>query len=134
MEDKKKIEEVGATLRSMVEHETAQVDRRLAWMCQIEGFLFAALGFAWEKGPKLVPIFAIMGIAVAVLVFNSLIASTAALNRIRRCWSELKPKDFDGPDVFGLYPKKPTILAFACSENMLPIVFIVGWLLAWRAR
>ena len=117
----------------MVEHEAAQVGRRLSWLCQIQGFLFAALSFAWEKDPKLVPLFATMGIAVAVLAFNSLITATAALNRIRRSWSKLKSKDYGGPDVFGLYPEKPTILTFACSENMLPIVFVVGWILAWRA-
>ena len=133
MEDKRKIEEIAATLRSMVKHETTQVNRRLSWLCQIQGFLFAALGIVWEKGSKFMPILAIMGIVVAVLVFNSLIGSTAALNRIRRYWSKRKPKDYDGPDIFGLYPEKPTILVFACSENMLPIVFVVGWLLAWHA-
>ena len=54
MEDRKKIEDIAATLRSMVEHETAQVDRRLAWMCQLQGLLFAAFAFAWEKSPKLI--------------------------------------------------------------------------------
>ena len=130
MENEKKIEETAATLRSMVEHETAQVDRRLTWMCQLQGFLFAAFAFAWEKSPELKIVLAAMGIATAVLAFNSLVASTAALNRIRRCWSRIKPKDYDGPDVFGLYPEKPTILVFACSENMLPLVLVVGWVLA----
>ncbi len=100
MLDEDKFEEFAATLRSMVQHEATQVDRRLTWLCQLQGFLFASLGFAWDKSHQLTTILSLLGIVVAVLVFVSLLATTFATERLRKCWLALKPPQYPGPDIF----------------------------------
>jgi len=44
-----------STIRQMIAHEDDLINHRLTWLAQLQGFLFAALGFAWEKASVLVP-------------------------------------------------------------------------------
>jgi len=122
------VQETAATLRGMVEHETSQIDRRLTWLSQLQGFLFASLGFAWEKGGHLVVILCILGIAIALLVCVSVIFSMDACERIRKCWLRHKPQDYDGPDIFGFYPHHAPWTVYIGIEVIIPIVLAIGWI------
>ena len=122
-----KVNDLAATLRSMVEHETSQIDRRLTWLSQLQGFLFASLGFAWDKGNHLVTILSVLGIMLALLVGFSVIISMAACERIRKCWVRLRPSDYDGPDIFGFYPHHAPATVYVSVEILIPVVIALGW-------
>lgn len=128
MHDQIKNDELAVTLRLMAHHETEQIDRRLSWLGTFQGFLFAALGFSWEKSSALTTVLSLLGITIALLVFMSLIAATFAIQRIRRAWLQKKPSDYTGPDIFGFYPERAPLTVFIAPENLLPLVFIGGWI------
>lgn len=122
------VEARASALREMVRHETEQVNRRLSIQTQIQGFLFAALGFAWGKSEQLTHVLCSVGIAISILCLIALLASTAAIERIRKNWTETKPIGYKGPDILGYYPDRYSLTVYTCPENLLPIVFIVAWL------
>ena len=128
MPESTELANIQPAVREMIAHEDSQIDRRVTWLCQLQGFLFAALGFSWDKNHKLSVVLSGLGIAVAVLVFVGLIAATLALRRIRAYWATVKPDDHKGPDIMGFFPDKAPFTAFTSAENLLPLVFIVGWL------
>ena len=127
------VEKTAATLREMVRHEDAQRDSRMTWLCQLEGLLFASLGFAWGKSKRLTNVLIALGMIVAVFVFLGLVTGTLAHKNISNQWRKLRPRDYNGPDIFGLYSEKFWFLAFLAPENIIPIVFFVAWILVWRA-
>ena len=131
MHDENKVEALATTLRSMLQHEATQIDRRLTWLCQLQGFLFASLGFAWDKSRRLTTILSLLGIVVAVLVLVSLIGTTLATERIRKCWLTSKPPQYSGPDIFGFYPERlaASLFVFFSPENILCVVLATAWIL-----
>jgi hypothetical protein len=129
VKEEKNIAAIADPLRSLVFHETEQINRRLTWLATLQGLLLAALGFAWEKGGKdLLAVFASMGVAVSLLVYTSLIGSVIAMNKIRSCWLRHRPKGYDGPDIFGTYPERARFITYLSPETLIPIVFIGGWI------
>jgi len=70
------------TLHSMVQHESEQMHRRLSWLGSFQGFLFAALGFAWGKNTSLILLISSVGLAVSLLVLWGTVGVSLALLRI----------------------------------------------------
>jgi hypothetical protein len=115
--------------RSIVKSEEEQMHRRLSWLGALQGFLFAALSFAWGKNHSLTLIISGLGLAVSVLIFTDVFAGSKALFNARVAWCKHKPSDYDGSDIFGLYPACPRFYHLFSSEVALPIVFAVAWIL-----
>jgi hypothetical protein len=77
------------TLRQMVQHEDGLRDQRLGYFLTLNGFLFAALGFAWnaQHARSLVIVLAAMGILIALSSFVSMKRSDTAIRSLRkRAW------------------------------------------------
>ena len=122
-------------LREMVRHEDDLRNHRITWLCQLQGFLFASLGFAWGKSQRLTTILAVSGLTIGFLVLIALLSGTAAHLRIHKWWRQTRPGDYKGPDVFGLYALEgtpPSIIYFA-AENWIPLVMMIGWILVLYA-
>jgi hypothetical protein len=120
--------------RSIVRSEEEQMHRRLSWLSSFQGFLFAALGLSWGKNHPLLLLICAIGIVIAVLVFTSVFAGSMALRRTRLLWNKYKPLDYDGPDIFGLYPEQPRFYHLFSSEVVIPLAFVVAWIVVLLIR
>jgi hypothetical protein len=121
------IDKMAAVLREMARHEDQQKHNRITWLCQLQGFLFASLGFAWGKSDQLTVVLAALGIATALLVFQGTLAASIAHQRIRTWWNREKPADYSGPDVVGFYPDRFPLAAHISADSLMPLVFVAGW-------
>ena len=119
MHNEAQIERTAEMLREMVRHEDDLRNHRITWLCQLQGFLFASLGFAWGKSQRLTTILAVLGLTFGFLILIALLSGTAAHLRIRKWWRETKPADHKGPDVFGLFVlhRSPPIIIYFSAEN-----------------
>jgi hypothetical protein len=115
------------TLRSMVQQETEQIHRRISWLGTLQGFLFASLGFSWGKNNSLTFIICLLGLAIALLIFISIVAATLAMRRIRMVWLEKKPQEYKGPDIFGFFPDRAQFTQFTSPEILVPLAFAAAW-------
>jgi hypothetical protein len=80
----------------MIQHEDDLRNQRLGYLLTLNGFLFAALGFAWNarQARSLVLVLSIMGILIAVSSFVSMILSDAAI-RYLRCRAPIRYHDLE---------------------------------------
>jgi hypothetical protein len=69
----------------MIQHEDDLRDQRLGWLFALNGFLFAALGFAWSDSDStpLVVVVAALGAVVAASSAAAMYASEVAIDRLR---------------------------------------------------
>ncbi len=67
----------------MIQHEDVLRDQRITWLFTLNGFLFAALAFAWDGVEALVYIFAALGIATALSSWAGLYANALAIRNLR---------------------------------------------------
>ena len=70
-------------IRTMIQHEDTLRDQRLGWFLTLNGFLFAALGFAWNSSRALAYILGVLGIFIALSSFLTLRVSTLAVRKLR---------------------------------------------------
>ncbi|HEX3526330.1 MAG TPA: hypothetical protein VH988_04620 [Thermoanaerobaculia bacterium] len=119
---------LSAPFRTMVQHEAEQAHRRLTWLGSFQGFLFAALAFAWGKSSSLTSVIAYLGLVVALLISVGIIATVLATIRIRERWLAHRPDGYRGPEIFGFFPERVKITLFTSPEMLLPIAFAVAWL------
>jgi hypothetical protein len=97
--------EFQSVVRSMIQHEDTLRDQRLGWLFALNGFLFAALGFAWAdaESTPLVLVLSAVGAAVALSVQRSLATSVLAISRLSRLAQDAERNGVTGPPpVIGL--------------------------------
>jgi hypothetical protein len=70
-------------VRAMLQHEDSLRDQRLGWLLTLNGFLFAALAFAWHDSAVLALVFGGVGIVVAWSTWATLRVSELAITRLR---------------------------------------------------
>jgi hypothetical protein len=76
-------------IREMIRHEDKLRADKLGWLLTFNGFLFAALGFAWDadERTRLVGVLALLGVAVALSGVAAMKLSSSAVKRLRE-WSD----------------------------------------------
>jgi hypothetical protein len=127
-----------ATIRSMISEENALINHRVTWMSTLQGLLFAALGFAWDKANSrdLITVFCLLGILVAGFSFHTLITATRAMYRLYRWWLKREPTEYSGPGVMGLPPSSMNWLGYLTPWNFFPVIFFLAWfailIVNWR--
>ncbi len=132
-----KTEEAAATVLKMLQYEAEQFDRRINWLGRFQGFLLAALAFAWDKETSIVLILASTGALAALLILFGLIAGTLAVWRIRKHWFDHNSRAYNGPEYPLLQPFLPKVLPryfYLPAETLLPLVFIAVWFLVLCVR
>ena len=127
--DLSEFNEHAKTIRAMVEEENNVQNNRLTWLMTIQGLLFAALGFAWDKEDAriLVSVFCVLGVIVALSSWSALQLSGAAYDELRTWWEKYVPKNYEGPPIMGSTTKpKSSIHWILRPWRLLPWIFILG--------
>ena len=118
-----------STIRQMIAHEDDLINHRLTWLAQLQGFLFAALGFAWEKASVLVPGLVVVGIVTALSVHAACLFSGKAVDGLRKEWDANRPTPYDGPDVIGYRAdNEGWFLGRFLPWIVLPWLFALVWI------
>ncbi len=126
--DDKQNESITATIRSLNQFEAEQVDRRLNWHGTLQGLLFTALAFGWDKNIKLSKLIAALGFASALLIFVGLITSAIGIWKLHKLWRKTRPSRNHGTvEVFSNFPERAPWLTFVSPSILLPVVFALAW-------
>lgn len=118
------------TIRSMISEENALINHRVTWMSTLQGLLFTALGFAWDKANSrdLITVFCLLGIFVACFSFHTLFMATRAMYRLYDWWLGRQPRKYLGPGVMGLPPSSTGWVNYLTPWNLFPLIFFLAWL------
>jgi hypothetical protein len=132
-------------IRNMIRHENELVNHRITWLSQLQGLLFAALGFSWDNQDAhlLVYCLCLLGSLIALSSLVTLASGDEAINNTLYWWDIHKPIDYFGPDVIGLTSngignRNPLYLRFFSIRfkankmiypwYVLPRLFIGAWI------
>ena len=116
-------------IREMIRHEDDVIDQRITWLCQIQGFLFAALALAWKDptASRLVIVLCIVGILVAVSSGIALRSVRLAISNLVEWWDKKFGQSGDfGPDVFAR--RVGTCFTHLLPWTSLPAIFSLAWI------
>lgn len=125
-------------VRAMLQHEDTLRDQRLGWLLTLNGFLFAALAFAWHDSALLALVFGGVGIVAAGSTWATLRVSELAIGRLRDEFPsdpDLAPvtaitsedlKELDG----WLDKRLPNFYTW----KVIPIALLIAWVSAVAVR
>ena len=137
MPDTKKLSEdeaevLSAVIRDLIKHENELVNQRIGWLAQLQGLLFAALAFAWDKAPlPLTLLLSLVGILTAVSVRTALVHYSPTVQDLNTWWKKHRPDSMaDAPYVIGSdNPHKPGSFTWRLRPwRALPFIFGGAWL------
>jgi hypothetical protein len=126
------LHEDAETIRQMIQHEDDIVNQRFVWLCQIQGFLFAALALAWKEptANQLAQLLCILGFAVSVTSWFALRSAWLAVANLLGWWDEHKLPNYAGPDVFARRVE-PGWGTYLSPWNILPMLFGLAWIIVF---
>ena len=126
-------------VRSQIEHEDNLVSQRLSWLLASQSFLFTAYAITLN-GPVqshfksfeansslLISMLVLVGIASAVLIWVSILAGIAAMNKLKCHFEDCVGKRYPA----GLPPIQTTGIALRGGQLgpvLIPLLFIGVWL------
>ena len=116
-------EESAVEARDLIKHENDLIDQRLTWLIALQGLLFAALGFAWDKrdAQGLIAIFCFLGTATSISVAFALWGGAAAIERLSKIEAQTRHM------VIGR--KSRSIEKIFYPWFTFPVLFAITWLL-----
>jgi hypothetical protein len=136
MTDDERLEKHAEIIRKLVEHENTLQNFRLSWFLTSQSLLFAALGFAWDKGTTFVVCtLCAVGFTTATSAFVALRLSDKAFKNLKTWWEE-KLVGYRGPPRVGYGDGSTFAWYFAMPSSILPTVFALSWivLLIYRTQ
>ena len=114
-------------IREMISHEDDVIDQRFTWLCQIQGFLFAALA------NLLVLLLCVVGSLVAISSFFALRSAWQGVEKLLNWWGE--PSDYFSPDVFARrVNNKKGFESYLRPWKILPLTFGLAWVVIFIIR
>lgn len=130
MENEKIVQETASRedekiVRQMIRHEDNLTNHRISWLNTIQGLLFAALGFAWDKEVYLVYLLCWLGVVVAITSGVALHCSREAGERLYKGFRRNK-QELWYPDVVG-YWDESWYIRYGSPWLVLPILFLITW-------
>ena len=122
---KKQNDESANISRDLIKHENDLIDQRLTWLISLQGLLFAALGFAWNKqdAQNLIAIFCFLGVTTSVSIAFALWGGAAAIERLSKI--EAQTQNI----VIGRQSSR--IEKFFYPWFTFPVLFAISWLLVF---
>jgi hypothetical protein len=101
--DRDLLERYADVTRQLVQEENHRINERMTWLVQLEGLLFAAVGFVWGKpdDQRIVIALAVLGIFSTAAIFTSLWWAVKAMDDIERDWRDGFGQYYCGPRVIG---------------------------------
>lgn len=121
------------TVRLMIHRENEIIHQRLTWCITIQGFLFAAVGFSWDKaGSKpFVALICVLGFLLSLILSSTMVGASRATRRLLAWWDTNKPKDYNGPGVIGLEPYRSGLPSWSGPWTYISIIFAAIWIAVW---
>jgi hypothetical protein len=128
--------ELAAVVREMIKHEDDLTNQRMSWFLTIEGLLFAALSFGWDKNRWLVSgVLAPAGFAVCLSCRFSLVLGPTTVGKLVSKWdTELMPRSYHGVDVVGMRVNVSRMRQFLWPWNSVPLALALAWVAAGVLR
>ena len=123
-------------VRSMIEAENRLVNDRMAWLTTLEGLLFAALAFVWDKpnAVALTQVLCVLGVVTSAVILSTLVTASMAQRGLLQWWDGHRPKYYDGPDVIGWRPSRLRFAKYVAPWSVIAIAFIGAWVVVWVMR
>ncbi len=111
-----------SVVRELIKHENELVNHRLTWFITLQGLLFAALGFAWDKADSkgLIFVFCGLGVLSAASTATVLHGGAMAVGRLSKSQSPSNK-------VIGRIA--PWYERVIYPWYAFPVLFALGWLL-----
>lgn len=118
-------------IRGLIQHESAMVNNRLTWLTTLNGFLFAALAFAWSDAQSIIPLFAVFGFLLSISVFLSVQRAVAATERYVDAWDKHRDPNHISVDVTGHRPVRglKKVVRFLMPWYFIPLSLAVFWII-----
>jgi hypothetical protein len=115
-------------IREMIRHENELINNRLTWLCQIQGFLFAALAVTWKypETEYVRSIFCLAGIFVSISSYYGINAATKAIDKLYKIGNGEK-STYDPIIGLKIDPSDPSEKML--PWNSLPVIFESIWIL-----
>jgi len=125
-------------IRDLIKDENDLVNQRLGWLIQMEGLLFAALAFVWNRAPNgdaapkgLTILLAFLGIATVVSLWSALSLYSPAIRDMKKWWEDHQPEgtidEPEGKGVIGMWHPSEGIGELLRPWRALPIIFVTAW-------
>jgi hypothetical protein len=110
-------------IRELIRLENEALNYRMSWFLTLQGFLFAALAFAWNEDAELIVVLSVIGILSSLSVGILLRYGILAMKRLEEGLRT------DGQErVIGRgYSETPGIIVFLLPWHFLPILFVGAW-------
>lgn len=127
-----------AIAREMIRHEDKLRNERLGWLLTLNGFLFAALAFAWnaDEATRLVFLLACLGLMIGLSAVAAMEISDKAITKLRK-WGELQVEaGSDQIPIVGIHSNElpnwaqtfvPWVVLPWSLVAIWPAVFFVRW-------
>jgi hypothetical protein len=114
-------------IRDMIIHESEAINQRVNWLVTLQGLLFTALAFAWDKNSRaVIYIIGFLGITTSVSILLALISDYLATVRWIEEWENHKAQDYNGPRIMG-YPSGKSLVNPLMPWFLVPIAFVLAW-------
>ncbi len=114
----------------MIQHENTLVIERTNWMLTLEGLLFTALAFAWDKNSAVVMVLSLVGFVSSISLGVFLESATRAIARLQQWWrNHTADQNYNGPPIIGLSDEEFTsVEMIILPHRVLPVLFGLAWL------
>lgn len=110
-------------IRALIAQENEMINHRMNWFLILQGFMFASIAFAWEKGVAISVVFCCVGVLSAISVGTLLHFGILAIRSLESAAGE------DGQRVLGRGHDTTPRLAHALMPwNFLPVLFVLAWI------
>ena len=109
-------------IRQLIRDENEMVNHRMNWFLLLQGFMFASIAFAWEKGIAISVVFSVVGVLSAISVGVLLRVSILAIRSLaRRC------RTTDEPVIGRVRAHDSVIVSALLPWHFLPPLFVLAW-------
>jgi hypothetical protein len=117
------------TIRDMIKHENLLIDQRLTWLFTLQGLLFGAVSFLWDKNlGLLIYIASILGFISCISIGYNLNRGYSAIKDLLLLAHNYKtglPNNMIFPPTIGSRKKA---FEYILPGRILPWVFGVSWI------
>jgi hypothetical protein len=116
-------------IRALIAQENEMVNHRMNWFLILQGFMFASIAFAWEKGVAISVVFCCVGVLSAISVGTLLRYGVLAIRSLEQMAGG------DAQRVLGRGHDTTPRLAHALMPwNFLPLLFVLAWIVLMLIR
>lgn len=116
------MKEKDEVLRELIKNENEMINHRMNWFLTLQGFMFAAISFAWEKNTELCLVFSLVG-ALSALSVGLLLRSGV---KEVKCLEE-EGRELSNPVIGRKFEETPKVIHSFLPWQFLPILMVSAW-------